>query len=660
MPDEIWGDINTLSGELFCRRNNTSLIDLDEEAGTMGMKSLIPPPAGEQSVSRASTQQTRQPRKRRIEFYEQTPWNKERWASNVVRVDSSRKATTEGDLLSIADAVQIPSQPAISSPASLQLTHLNIHADDLMSFGDDTVHVSLQPQAGPSTDVPTRPSLGQESVEIEEDEEHEGIVDRLENPEVHDTRLLRRTMRQTKPSKLKKKPKDISKDGVQLPMPETPVVPQRNQQSSMFNERQQAVKEPTSESDKQAGNNRNSNQETNTAGQSRKPSSKDLALALEHGRAFKGDLRMEVQFGQILLHGFKIGRGAMDTDDFVSQLKEQETARSALVHFIPRLTTTYSDMDFIHNLLDANGQRMFNVVPAQAVVYYELVGYDAEKRKMSVTIDANRDVVARFADETIGEIYMHYPKRSWDARITVTGTHSEKNIFPTGKDQESRGASKSMAKHDAFSKLLPRNKALPETMNGMAGFFSDNDGLKEILDTLSAEIRGTADSGGQYPVLQWRSTLKGFHVEQVFVKRRFQYQCTMHAKLLLELTQVQDLQKGVSTKIAGLEQAAAKTPADMIKLQRLWYEASVITQPIEAFEENRTLELGDEASWTPEQVLADGTLEALQKMAGRVVTRIDNVGFYNEGPISKEIIDEVRQALREAKRNRIEEQGGFW
>ena len=90
---------------------------------------------------------------------------------------------------------------------------------------------------------------------------------------------------------------------------------------------------------------------------------------------------------------------------------------------------------------------------------------------------------------------------------------------------------------------------------------------------------------------------------------------------------------------------AAATPESSTKLEYLgtdlsykwnylWQEVSISCPKADhILEQNKTLELGEETSWTPEKLSAVDTLPSLYLPACEMIKQMDGVGFYNNNEI---------------------------
>jgi len=68
-----------------------------------------------------------------------------------------------------------------------------------------------------------------------------------------------------------------------------------------------------------------------------------------------------------------------------------------------------------------------------------------------------------------------------------------------------------------------------------------------------------------------------------------------------------------------------------------WHEVSISsTDAIKNFEENMTLEFGDEASWTPESISKQNVAAAMYQPACEMLKQMDGIGFWNDNGIEED------------------------
>ena len=101
---------------------------------------------------------------------------------------------------------------------------------------------------------------------------------------------------------------------------------------------------------------------------------------------------------------------------------------------------------------------------------------------------------------------------------------------------------------------------------------------------------------------------------------------------VLELSEVHDMDSVyVNSKQADADvYTSERFPGNMKKGQPpMWIEACIQSKVIHsAFQKNETLELGDEAAWSPEELRDLGAFDDLVTAASDTVKQIDAVGYW--------------------------------
>lgn len=140
---------------------------------------------------------------------------------------------------------------------------------------------------------------------------------------------------------------------------------------------------------------------------------------------------------------------------------------------------------------------------------------------------------------------------------------------------------------------------------------------------------------GQKSVLELvtRTAGRDIRVFAITLRRQKRYESRLRPSIFLDITEVQDLHIERLADEPDVIRACAKCPAEMIRDNRLWYEVSLSSSVAEdIFGENIDLELGETVAWTPDQVVESKVIENLSLTARDIVTRIDGVGYWNQGP----------------------------
>ncbi|KAK5201273.1 hypothetical protein LTR16_003268 [Cryomyces antarcticus] len=318
---------------------------------------------------------------------------------------------------------------------------------------------------------------------------------------------------------------------------------------------------------------------------------------LEAAQSFSGELKMQVEFGMIILDNVP---KALRKDAATKQDWETELAGHGdlCTGFTNMLTASTTDIQHIIDLTNDHGQRLFCETPSgNGLATLIFICDDNEHREVHIEVNplTPGEFVVKKPPQAIGGVYWHYPKRAWDARMVVTGIATETNV--------------------------------------------PDEAVEELIGNLSIRTR----PGHLLPEVYTKNSHKGLRVENVQLHRQLRYASKRHEHLCLELTQVHDLK--ILGKATGELKAHTMNIADMIEQRRLWYGASLASlSPPEQFKENINLEFGDDASWEAESIVNVEILRSLKAVTDQVVTRIDGVGFANQGPRGGP--DDVRGAPR--------------
>ena len=71
----------------------------------------------------------------------------------------------------------------------------------------------------------------------------------------------------------------------------------------------------------------------------------------------------------------------------------------------------------------------------------------------------------------------------------------------------------------------------------------------------------------------------------------------------------------------------------------LWHEVGIsCPEADEMFDENKKIELGEEASWNPRKLAEINALQSLYRPACEMLKQMDGVGFYNDNEIDAEAV----------------------
>ena len=128
----------------------------------------------------------------------------------------------------------------------------------------------------------------------------------------------------------------------------------------------------------------------------------------------------------------------------------------------------------------------------------------------------------------------------------------------------------------------------------------------------------------------------------VRVRRITRYR-SLDAKSLLAVSEVRELQiEFVGGESCTIWKAVGCLDPSMMLAQEgyqykwlyLWHEVSIsCPKANEMFEQNKSIELGDEAPWTPETLSNIDAVQSMYLPACEMLKQMDGVGFYNDNAI---------------------------
>ena len=224
--------------------------------------------------------------------------------------------------------------------------------------------------------------------------------------------------------------------------------------------------------------------------------------------------------------------------------------------------------------------------------------------ELVVEVDEKGEFAIRSAPVLVGAMNWHFPKREWDARLTVTSY---------GKLGEKY--------HEEAKSIVANLQISPSSDGTTLGLFTK---------TLTAELR----------------------IRSVILCRETSHYSRLYPDVLLHLKEMQDL--GVWNE-AGKKQeyhASARSQLQMANGGKLWWEASLSSMTAtEILKGNEDLEIGELSNWEAKEIIEKGLIKDLSALAKDIVTRIDSVGYYNLGP---------KAASNTRTSDRVMKNAGFW
>ena len=304
---------------------------------------------------------------------------------------------------------------------------------------------------------------------------------------------------------------------------------------------------------------------------------------------FAGFVRLKIDVGRILFSRVDVPEERLKDifthDEWRQLFSGAAGLRSPPGIFTTCVTSVGEDTDYILNLKSQDGKALFGKEPFHQAVTYELVCLTRDNQFVFLTIGgdgAKQSVTERKTN--LGAIHFHFPKRTWDARMTFDGTE-----FPADLGQ---------GVHDALDAIV-KNLHVPAGVES-AQLYTQFEG-KEIQKITTATV--------QY---------------------RTRHESSQYTGVYVEITETQDLDIGVHRMGRHMVKLAAKSRAELIHEHRLWYEISVSSTAVDAvLAENSTLKFGQRASWLPVDLVELGHIQQMMEVARCVVVEINGVGAYN-------------------------------
>ena len=182
-----------------------------------------------------------------------------------------------------------------------------------------------------------------------------------------------------------------------------------------------------------------------------------------------------------------------------------------------------------------------------------------------------------------------------------------------------------------------------------------------MTSTARVSVHGGDDLDQRRSKLKFRIDSNEISVKAVYSKRRLHYLTKVSPEVKFQVTEVRQHELKQSQLDASAWLANSYTLPVMIARHEIWFEGTIYISRNPLLEENMTLELGEDASWVPQDILGETLLSDLRTVTEQLVTRIDGVGFKNEG-IRGDLQD--RLAIQDASNAREEVKLGinmpFW
>jgi hypothetical protein len=328
-----------------------------------------------------------------------------------------------------------------------------------------------------------------------------------------------------------------------------------------------------------------------------------LIPLFEASRAFRGDLKFEIQLGQVLIAISKdlVTEGLQ----FVSK-KKWETMFSPgagsqqppATSFSNTLTRNGHDIDRMLKIKPPRGSdgrgptKLFDELkPGPSEIVYEFHCQSKESEDFWIVVDATGTYSVRKSILTIGSVNLHFPAHIWDARAVLYGT---------------------------------------------ADFCEPDEEIAMVVASFMETVYVPAQKS--LSITYRQPAENEMTVRSVTVKRTSLHSCHLMDRhdVQLQITEVKTLFHRFHLKDKKLSQFFEKEYQEMLDEDRIHYEVSLIHKSInDALKQNRKLEIGALTNeiTTGKSLLKSHIIQIMLDLVSHVVSKIDWAGVHNNGTL---------------------------
>ena len=330
-----------------------------------------------------------------------------------------------------------------------------------------------------------------------------------------------------------------------------------------------------------------------------------LKPLFQAARAFSGNLRFEIQFGQVI-SAFPSKGGqyqVIDLQEWYKRFHPQLGMLPEVASFTNILTTNGADAD---RILDMKSPGPGPVTvwsrsdPIPRGVTYEFQCQTKDNEEFWLVVNQNGTFDIQRSPTAVGMVNLHYPGQVWDACGVVSGV---------------------MEHH--FS------EAVVAAANAFRSSLYIPPGSKQI--SITYRLPDTNEMA----------------VKNLVMKRDSLHNCNMVGKhdFQVQITEVQTLYHQFHKNDKKLGQAFVKDYAQMVNDGRLHYEVSLVHKGInELLEGNAELELGELTNaWTEAKILSKEAVRNMVDLTTLVVSKIDGIGSKNIGTLFRRDMERLVQ-----------------
>ncbi|RYP49966.1 hypothetical protein DL768_004401 [Monosporascus sp. mg162] len=339
-----------------------------------------------------------------------------------------------------------------------------------------------------------------------------------------------------------------------------------------------------------------------------------LVRVLEPLRVWRGRLSLRVDIGRFCFTKIAPAHVQLPGPNATVQRHEPSTLKQALDthHIGPKsllftriLSTEGGDANFIAHLKEAEGpaegSRMWRPDLHGRRVVYEIPcrARTPNGETFSFIIEVDGDDFSynvRQVDHNPIQLFVHCVKRSWDFQLTLSATPNTDKIRDT------------FAKDVVDSlRITPRRSGVPRLEFVAREEYQVDIGIVRIRNI--ATYRRKAECA---PYLDVHEDVRRWDG--------------------LALSEVHDTDSYMEPQGDGTIKYFAEAFSGAVDKGQppTWIEASIHSNMVaEAFEENESLEVGDEAKWSAEELSESGVFDDLIRTATQTVKQMDGVGYWS-------------------------------
>ncbi|KAF4634029.1 hypothetical protein G7Y89_g4089 [Cudoniella acicularis] len=328
---------------------------------------------------------------------------------------------------------------------------------------------------------------------------------------------------------------------------------------------------------------------------------RNFAQMLQDLRGFKGQFEVQAEFGRIIILGVNPDNIAgkemkdhtMEAEKVARLLgpPQYPTAIQPHTYFTNKLTTIHAEIDFLVNMKDSEGNELWGPKSKWDVIYQFMYYDQATSRSFVIEIDGETFSTEIKTYSSLGCLYVHGTKRHWDFRIEAKGAECGQDL------RDTYGSLEAEVKKSLY---IPAGLSQPKLC-----FEISNTHIKAYRFDGIRVHRITRYSGSDS-----ESMLKVSQIDSLVIKRK----------------PIPNIDREVF--IAYPHVADSKVCQSQLGS---WYEVGISsTKADDLFKQNKSLELGSEAGWTPESI---SRLEAARSMylpACGMLKQMDGIGYHND------------------------------